>query len=369
MNLCRRALHVFLAFASSSVVWTLCVAVPILAAVVFLFVPLILLAIWANISGDPVSNAAIARFATAAILVATLAFLPIMSTAILRLSLRLSPLAVGRTGRFHLVPILWLSWLLVFGLLAGSGSERITLFVAVVIVGCGMGRVYYFRRRWQGFPQGRTVLFLRRFGRTADRLVSTAVRRAVPEGASLTFLVGSRQNVASWDPLVVAFDGLRWRGLPHYLHSTDDEWVRHVREMVLQADAVVLDATDWSDALDTELAVVDGCGASDRLIVLVRHGHPEQPALQTRHQLRYRVSWRQAGHRIFWGSMFTLVPAVAGESIGWSINTRILLTLPAVIAWLLLAVRPLMDARATDELERWLAALETRPADHLTPSV
>ena len=56
--------------------------------------------------------------------------------------------------------------------------------------------------------------------------------------------------------------------------------------------------------------------------------------------------------------MLTLVPAVAGQNIGWSISTRILITLPAVIAWLLLAVRPLMDARATDELERWLTALD-----------
>ena len=367
MNPYRRALHVFLAFVSSSAVWTLCVAVPILAALLFLFVPVILLAIWAKIAGDPISDAVIERLITATILLATLAFLPTISTAILRLSIRLSPLPVARTVRFHVVPILWLSWLLVFVSLAGSGSEKITLVVAVVIAVCSMGRVYYFRRRWQGFPRGRTVLFLRRFGKTADRLVSTAVRRAVPEGASLTFLVGSRQNVASWDPLVVAFDGLRWRGLPHYLHSTDEEWVRHVQEMVLHADAVVLDATDWSDALNTELAVVDGCGASDRLIVLVRHGHPEQSALQTRYQLRYRVSWRQAGHRIFWGSMLTLVPAVAGENIGWSMDTRILLTLPAVIGWLLLVVRPLMDARATDELERWLAALETRPAGQFRP--
>jgi hypothetical protein len=112
----------------------------------------------------------------------------------------------------------------------------------------------------------------------------------------------------------------------------------------------------------------DRCGASDRLIVLVRDGHPEQPALKARYQLRYRVSWRQAGHRIFWGSMLTLLPAVGGENIGWSMNTRILLTLPAVIAWLLLVVRPLMDARATDELERWLRALEIRPAvQHKSP--
>jgi hypothetical protein len=248
-------------------------------------------------------------------------------------------------------------------LLAGSGSEGITLVIAVAIAGCGMGRAYYFRRHWQGFPRGRTVLFLRRFGKTADRLVSTAVRRAVPEGASLTFLVGSRQNAASWDPLVVAFDGFRGRGLPHYLHSTDDKWVGHVREMVSRADAVVLDATDWSEALDTELAAVDECGTSDRLIVLVRHGHPEQPALQTRHVLRYRASWRQAGHRMFWGGMLTLVPAVAGEDIGWSVGTRILLTFPAVIAWLLLAVRPLMDQSATDELERWLAVRGARDGE------
>ena len=41
--------------------------------------------------------------------------------------------------------------------------------------------------------------------------------------------------------------------------------------MVLRADAVVLDATDWSEAMDTELAIVDACGASDRLIILLRH--------------------------------------------------------------------------------------------------
>ena len=362
----RRTLHVFLAFASSSGVWTLCIAIPILAALMLLFVPVILMAVWSNIAGDPLSDAALERIVTATILLVTAALLPVLSTSVLRLSLRLSPLTVARTVGFDALPILWLSWLAVFMLLAGSGSDRLTLVVAVVVLGAGIGRVYYFRRRWRGFPRGDTVLFLRRFGKTADRLVSTAVRRAVPTDASLTFLVGTRQNAASWDPLVVAFDGLGGRGLPHYLQSTDDEWVRHVREMVSHADSVVLDGTDWSEALDTELAVVDACGAGDRLIVLVREGRPAQAALETRRLLRYRVSWRHAGHRIFWGGMLTLVPAVAGESIGWSVNARILLSAPAVMAWLLLTVRPLMDERATRELEQWLAAIEPRPDSQLT---
>jgi hypothetical protein len=127
--------------------------------------------------------------------------------------------------------------------------------------------------------------------------------------------------------------------------------------MVSRADAVVLDATDWSEAMDTELAIVDACGASDRLIILGRHGYTAENAVQARQLLRYRVSWRQAGHRIFWSFMLTVVPAIIGESVGWPLKIRALATLPAVLAWLFLAVRPLMDEGATDELERRLTGL------------
>ena len=352
-----RASHFFLAFASSTVVWVLCVTAPILTALVVSFVPIILMAIWANIARAQVRDTTIEAGVALIVMLVTVVLIPAMSTAILRLSFRLSPLPIGIPVKSHLAPTLWLSWLLVLGALVASGSEWITLLVAVLIGACGMGRAYHFRHHWRGFPRGRTVLFLRRFGRTADRVVSTAIRRAMPEGACLAFLVGSRQGAASWDPLVLAFDGLGRHALPHYLRSTDDEWVRDVREMVLHADAVVLDATDWSEAMDTELAIVDDCGASDRLIILSRHDDARESVLHAREQLRYRASWRQAGHRMFWGSMLTLLPAVVGERAGWSIETRYLVTLPAVLAWLCLAVRPLMDADSTDELARRLATL------------
>ena len=47
---------------------------------------------------------------------------------------------------------------------------------------------------------------------------------------------------------------------------------------------------------------------------------------------------------MYFGSMLTLLPAVVGDSVGWSLKARLLVTLPAVLAWLCLAVRPLMDA-------------------------
>jgi hypothetical protein len=355
----------FLAFTSSTVVWVICVTAPLLIAIAVAIVPIILMAIWESVGAGPVGDTTIQVVVLLVTLLVTLLLMPAISTAILRLSLRLSPLPIGIRVKSHLAPTLWLSWLLVLGALVMSGSEWITPLVAVLIGACGMGRAYHFRRHWGGFPRGRTVLFLRRFGRTADRVVSTAIRRAMPDRTCLAFLVGSRQGAASWDPLVLAFDGLGRHALPHYLRSTDADWIRHVRQMVLHADAVVLDATDWSEAMDTELAIVDDCGASERLIILIRDNDAARNVLQSRQQLIYRASWRQAGHRMFWGFMLTQLPAALSESTGWSNTTRFLLTLPAIVAWLCLAVRPLMDAGSTDELTRKLATLSSlRSAEH-----
>ena len=359
MNAVARASHVFLAFASSTVVWIVCVSAPILIAIVVGIVPIILMAIWDSIAAAPVGDTTLEILVVLVTLLVTLVLMPAISTAILRLSLRLSPLPIGIPVSAHLAPTLWLSWLLVLGALVVSGSEWITLLVAVLVGACGMGRAYHFKHHWGGVPRGRTVLFLRRFGRTADRVVSTAIRRAMPQGTSLAFLVGSRQGAASWDPLVLAFDGLWRHALPHYLRSTNDDWVGHVRQMVLHADAVVLDATDWSEAMDTELSIVDDCGASDRLIILVRDDDAVENVLQKRQQLRYRASWRQAGHRMFYGFMLSQLPAALSESTGWSVRTRFLLTLPAIVAWLCLAVRPLMDEGSTDELARRLSTLSS----------
>jgi len=352
MKALAQAWNSFLAFTSSTVVWVLCSTVPLLLAIVVGIVPIILMAIWESVAA-PVGDTTFEIVVLLVALLVTLVLMPTISTSILRLSLRLSPLPIGIPVTSHLAPTLWLSWLLVLGALVASDSQWITLLVAVLIGACGMGRAYLFRHRWNGFPRGRTVLFLRRFGRTADRLVSTAIRRAMPEGTCLAFLVGSRQGAASWDPLVLAFDGLGRHALPHYLRSTNDDWIDHVRQMVLHADAVVLDATDWSEAMDTEMGIVEASDASDRLIILLRQDAVDN-ALHARQQLRYRASWRQAGHRMFWGFMLTQLPAALSESTGWSVTTRFLLTLPAILAWLFLAVRPLMDAGSTDELARRL---------------
>lgn len=353
-----RAANLFLAFASATAVWLICVTASILLAIVVGIVPIILMVIWDAVAPAPVGDTTFDAIAVMTILLVTLALMPSVSTVILRLSLRLSPLPVGHTANSRPAATLWLSWLLVMAALLVSGSEWITLVVAILIGAIGIGRAHYFRRQWSGFPRSPTVLFLRRFGRTADRLVSTAIRRAMPERTSLAFLVGSRQGAASWDPLVVGFDGMNRRALPYYLRSTDDDWIDHVKQMVLRADAVVLDATDWSEAMDTELDIVDACRASERLVILIRpHDTADQGLLGRQRLLRYRASWRQAGHRIFWGFMLALLPAVIADSAGWSVAARVVVSVPAVAAWLCLAVRPLMDARSTEELARTLTAL------------
>jgi hypothetical protein len=153
-----RLLHSLLAFASSTVVWILCVAAPILIAIVLSLGPVILLAIRATLSSKSISDAVIEAVVVAVILLVTLASMPAWSTAILRLSLRLSPLPVGIPARLHVAPTLWLSWLLVLGMLIVSGSERITLLVALTIGACGVGRVYHFRYRTRMVPSRCTPL-------------------------------------------------------------------------------------------------------------------------------------------------------------------------------------------------------------------
>jgi hypothetical protein len=338
-------------------VWLACVAAPVVAGSVAPFGAAIFLGLWRYFTGAKGGDGLPRTLFEVIFVLTALFFMPLLWTAILRMSLRLSPLPIARRSSFQLAPILWLSWLLVLGTFLASGTSRETTLVTWVVGLCCMGRVYYFRHHWQGFPSGPIVLFLRRFGRTADRIVSTAVRRAIPEGAHLALLMGSRQGFASWDPAVVSFDGMTTGGMPHYLQSTDEEWTRHVAEMVRRADAIVLDATDWSEAMKTELAIVEECGASDRLIVLERIGRTAVPDIRAADRVSYRASWRQAHDRMFYGFFLTFLPAVFGETVGWSIQTRWIVSIPAVLLWMLLAVRPMMDAPAAAKLTERLATL------------
>ena len=347
-----RLVDAFLAFTSSTVVWVVCCATPILASVVCAVPVLIVLAIWGALTRRPVSDGLIPVLAVVMALLMTGWMMPALSKAVLRLSLRLSPLPIARPDKAAVPAVLWVSWLFVEAVLILSGAHWSSVAVTAVVGAGGFTRVYHFRRSWQGLPAGRTVLFLRRFGRSADRLVSSAIRRALPREASLVFLVGERQGAASWDPGVVAFDGLS-RGLPQYLQSTDDEWVAHVTQLVQHADAVVLDATDWSDAMATELAIVQSCGAAERLTILIREQERQVAADDTR-RLHYRASWRQAGDRMFWGVFLTVLPAVVTNDMGGPRELSIALTIAAVVAWVLLVVRPLMDAAAAEALTQRL---------------
>jgi len=66
--------------------------------------------------------------------------------------------------------------------------------------------------------------------------------------------VGKRNTGESWDPFLVGFDGLAsgsdTSSVPLHLEADDREWIDRGRDLVVSADAVVFDATDWSTAMD-----------------------------------------------------------------------------------------------------------------------
>jgi hypothetical protein len=346
-----------LALTSAIVIWLLSVAAIVIFAMALLLVPMVLAAIAGTVIGIRLSPRTVEIVTVVAIVTVTLIALPMLSTAPVRFSLRAAPLSVGQPASRRIPHALWVSWLLVVAGLVAGDSEWITVLVAVAVGVVGLARAHRFRPRWKGLPDRRTVLFLRRFGKTADRLVSTAVRRATPPSASVAFLIGDRQGPSSWDPIQVGFDGLQRDAVPLYLQSTSARWQQDVQVLVTRADAIVLDASDWSGSMDAEVAIVDGCGARDRLIVIARAGRAAERALAGRTVLAYHRSWNAAFQRIFWGGLLALVPAIQGEEFGFGRAGLIAVSVPAFIAWLLLVVRPLMDEASAKSLAEKLAIL------------
>ena len=352
-----------LALLTAALVWLLAVAAPVLLGIA-LGVPVMI--------GMAVLGLDLDRhldwLTPLLILLAAVAVSGFVTVLPLRFGLRLAPLPIGEAGRGWLPPALIGAWLGVLGVFILMEAEWITVVFTILVGLAGLWRLWAFRRAWTGLPPAPSVLFLRRFGQSGDRLVSTAMRQALPEHATLVFLLGGRQGGDSWDPLLISFEGAGtgWepKAAPVYLQTTDEEWVDRVRALIDHSAAIVFDATDWSDAMATEANLIQQAGAEDKTIVLMRGEAPLPAALSGRQVIRYRKSWRQARSRIGWG---LLLLVVAPQAIAMADTERELPylwpTILLVLLWGWLLVRPLMDGGALEGLKQELRAVAGKETD------
>jgi hypothetical protein len=315
----------------------------------------VLIMLWREVVGEWVL--------TGLLLIGAIVLVELLTTPAVRFGLRIAPLPVGRASRGHFPGTLAMGWLLALTVIVLNDTQWQSLFAMCLAGPVAAWRLVSFKRAWTGMPRERFVLFLRRFGKSGDRLVGSAIRHAMPGKAALAFLVGKRNTGESWDPFLVGFDGLVWgsrpSSIPLYLEANDQEWIDRVRDLMVRADAIVFDATDWSPAMEIEARLLQESGAAAKTIVLAVKGKAGPEAdVPRRSAIAYSRSWRAASNRIVLSFVATvLLPLVIHATTVSRQNPEPFLAIPCVALWIWLFVRPLIDKQSAMALKAELCEI------------
>lgn len=160
------------------------------------------------------------------------------------------------------------------------------------------------------------VLFLRRFSTFADRAVIDAVLRAAPSGTPVVFLTPTRSRPADWNPFIVALSGFKlyrpMRSMPIILRAADSEWEEAAHELIDRAARIVLDVSDRSRAIETEIDMIASRRRQLSTLLLDERRQPDCHGtretmgwLGTR--ITYEQSWRRALPRLGFGVLATAI--------------------------------------------------------------
>jgi hypothetical protein len=192
-------------------------------------------------------------------------------------------------------------------------------FVLVGVYPLGWTVVRHLKR-----PTHRGVIYLRRFGGRGDAGVLRLLLGAAPAGVPVAFIAGPASQTSSWDPLLLAFAGLRWSqpwsNVPLFLTSDDRTWERDVLRWIAGSKAIVLDSSDQSSSILAETDLIDAVGAGDRTISLLDEKGGRAADLRVPQRSRmvsYELSWSAAAPRTAIGIAGVLAGIVlVGQLIG-----------------------------------------------------
>lgn len=219
------------------------------------------------------------------------------------------------------------------------------------------------------FLQRPYVLFLRRFAKFSDRTVINLVLRETPASKPVVFLVAPHSRVADWNPFLVGFAGMKLlhplRSVPLCVKSTNAEWEEAIQTLIRGAQFVIVDISEKSAAIETELAMINEAEGWQKTILLeeVSKDAPaiSPEALQTIH---YRKSWVRGIPRMILGYLamhVSLIPVfiIVVQSIDtfWIRIPCLVLGVPCLV-WLYLSffVRPSIDRTSKLSLKKLLRA-------------
>jgi hypothetical protein len=221
------------------------------------------------------------------------------------------------------------------------------------------------------FLQRPYILFLRRFSKFSDRTVINLVLRQTPATKPAVFLVAPHSRVGDWNPFLVGFAGMKLlhplRSVPLCVKSKDTEWEQAIQTLIQRAEFVVVDISEKSSAIETELAMINEAGCWSKTIVLeeiskkAAVGTTGSEEGQTIH---YRKSWIRGLPRIILGYLamhVSIIPLfiliVQSIDTFWIRIACLLLGIP-LLGWLYISffVRPSIDREAKISLKQVLRA-------------
>ena len=224
------------------------------------------------------------------------------------------------------------------------------------------------------FLQHPYVLFLRRFSKFSDRTVINLVLRQTPASKPVVFLVAPHSRMGDWNPFLVGFAGMKLlhplRSVPLSVKAQNTEWEEAIQTLIRGAQFVVVDTSEKSEAIETELQMINQAGCWQKTIVLEEVAK-ETPVerdqtigSETFQTIYYRKSWIRAIPRIILGYLAMHVSIIPLSIIIIQSIDTLWIRIPCFIVvipflgWLYVSffVRPSIDRSSKISLKKLLHA-------------
>jgi hypothetical protein len=163
------------------------------------------------------------------------------------------------------------------------------------------------------------VLLLRRFSKFPDRTVQHALLKYTPAGKPVAFLTPTRSRAGDWNPFGIGFSGIKlWRpirSMPVILRSTNEDWRRAAQELINYAEIIVLDVSEGSGAIQSEIDMIEAADRWHNGVILEKEGKADTNVAEQIAQFSakgakvvvYKKSWIRALPRLIFGFLATLL--------------------------------------------------------------
>jgi hypothetical protein len=155
------------------------------------------------------------------------------------------------------------------------------------------------------------VLHLRRFSTFSDRAVISVVLKASPAGVPVVFLTPTRTRAGDWNPFLIGLAGIKmwapFRSIPITLRARDEDWKAAAEELIQHARLIIIDMSEGSDAIHTEIAMISAAARWSNTVIIERRMEDKAVARGVAQEcekcayLYYKKSWISAMPRLVGG--------------------------------------------------------------------